>query len=457
MPQHHSADKSLLNDRIETAPDDKRMTTLGVFQHGWWKSACDAAGLGALELPVATHASGNAYAADLASRLANGNAVEKMVEHHSQDAWLDNGGTGLAFLSDPRGGDRLDLLHERLQTPLISHFIDPLVTAFQGLDWGVVWQCLHSLHWIKAVWDRAQVRELQSWGVPHVFHLPMAAPDRPYDTTPLDHRRQQPIVSFVGAQNTSFFAAGAAAPTAALAPGVFAHAARADLTELTFFDVFYDLLGLSEPIRPSDNVQTQIRKSVDYFNAKLFYNAALCLKNRDRFVIFLKRKLGDLFRLAGRGWDSAYGLKTEPPFSTADQYFAHFREAAINVNLVNGNAESGLNMRHFEITAAGGFLLCYRQPELADHFEIGKECAVFDHEADLLDKIRYYLAHGEERATIARAGQARTLRENLYSHRLRTALQQFDALTTSRPDARTDAPCAANTARPLPQPQGAPV
>ncbi len=444
------------------------MTTLGVFQHGWWKGACEAAGLAALELPVASHPSGNAYAADLAARLANGTAVDRTLKGHSPNVCLDNGGTGLAFLPDARGGDRLDLLHERLQTPLISHFIDPLVTAFQGLDWGVVWQCLHSPRWFKAIWDRAQVRELQSWGMPQVFHLPMAAPDRPYDTSPLDHRRQQPVVSFVGAQNTSFFAAGATAPTAALAPGVFAHAARADLPELSFFDVYYDLLALAEPVRPSDNLESQIRKSVDYFNVKLFYNAALCLKNRDRFVIFLQRKLGDLFRLVGRGWDSAYRLKTDPPFSTADDYFAHFRNAAININLVNGNAESGLNMRHFEITAAGGFLLCYRQPELADHFEIGTECAVFDNEADLLDKIRYYLAHGEERATIAHAGQRRTLRENLYTHRLHAALQQLDALNSPVRRAPADAPRAAYedavptpratiTGQPLPQPQGAPA
>lgn len=433
------------------------MTTLGVFQHGWWKSACDAAGRPALELPVAPHSSGNAYAADLAARVANGTTVERTLTDHKPQAWLDNGGTGLAFLPDVRGGDRLDLLHERLQIPLLSHFIDPLVTAFQGLDWAVVWQCLHSPHWFKAVWDRTQVRELQSWGVPHVFHLPMAAPDRPYDTTPLDHRRQQPIVSFVGAQNTTFFAAGAAAPTAALMPGVFAHAARADLPTLAFLDVYYGLLALAEPIQPSDNLQTQIRKSIDYFNAKLFYSAALCLKNRDRFVVFLKRTLENLFHLRGRGWDAAYGLKAETPFPTADQYFAHFRDAAINLNLVNGNAESGLNMRHFEITAAGGFLLCYRQPELADHFEIGKECAAFENEADLLDKIRYYLAHGAERATIARAGQQRTLRENLYSHRLHTALPQLDALTTTRSDVRADTTRAPNSARPSPQPQGAPA
>lgn len=89
----------------------------------------------------------------------------------------------------------------------------------------------------------------------------------------------------------------------------------------------------------------------------------------------------------------------------------------------SGIAETGLNMRHFEITAAGGFLLCYDQPELADHFVPEKECVVFRNAHDLLEEIRYYLAHADERTAIAEAGQRRTLAQHLYRHRLQTLLQ----------------------------------
>ena len=74
-------------------------------------------------------------------------------------------------------------------------------------------------------------------------------------------------------------------------------------------------------------------------------------------------------------------------------------------------------MRHFEITACGGFMLTYPTPELPSFFEIGKECEVFYSEADLLEKIAFYLAHPEKRHEIAAAGQRRTLSEHLYSHR----------------------------------------
>ncbi|MBU0717080.1 MAG: FkbM family methyltransferase, partial [Planctomycetes bacterium] len=43
-------------------------------------------------------------------------------------------------------------------------------------------------------------------------------------------------------------------------------------------------------------------------------------------------------------------------------------------------------------------------------------------ESDLLEKIRYYLAHPDERTAIAVAGQRRTLSQHLFSHRLRTLL-----------------------------------
>ena len=55
------------------------------------------------------------------------------------------------------------------------------------------------------------------------------------------------------------------------------------------------MYGYGEPLKVEDTINTQIDKTLAYFRAKLFFNASLCLRNRDRFVIFLKRKLGDRF------------------------------------------------------------------------------------------------------------------------------------------------------------------
>jgi FkbM family methyltransferase len=404
---------------------------LGVFQHGWWKPAGGRLGHTVIDLPIATHADGNAYAADVAARREVGAAGLGILEDHRAEVLLDNGGTGLGFLTGSQGPDNLDLLHERVRIPLCSHFVDPIVTAFQGLPWPVVWQCLKSTLWVKAVWDRTQAVELQRFGVPNVVHLPMAAPEHAYRTEPIEPQNAHPLVSFVGGQNTSYFLNGASVPTAGLLPGALAHALQTDLKQASFYDAYHDLHGFGAPVSSTDDLNSQVVKTAAYFNAKLFYNAVLSLRQRDRFVIFLKRKLGDLFRLIGPRWDRAYGLACEPPLSGVQAYLNHFRETAINLNLVNGNAESGLNMRHFEITAAGGFMLCYDQPELAQSFVPGKECAVFHSEEDLLEKIHHYLARPEERAAIAMAGQNRTLSEHLFHHRLEKLLAML------RPDGRT--------------------
>jgi hypothetical protein len=396
---------------------------IGVFEGSWWQAACDALGHETVSLPYARHPSGNAYAADLAGRIANGPSVAALLADAEVDFLLDNGGAGLNFVPHPGGDDDFDLVHEAFRMPLISHFVDPLATALQGLTWTAVWQCLECRSWGKAVWDKAQAIELQRFGVPSVVHLPMAAPVRAYNTEPLDPEKCRPVVSFVGSQNTSYFAANSPAPTANLLPGVLVEAVQTDLRNVTFHDVYYNTHAVDEPFQLDDTREAKVQKTFAYYNAKLFHNAALCIRNRDRFVIFLKRHLGDSFQLIGKRWDTTYGLETEPPLPTVDRYLDHFREVAINLNLVNGNAETGLNMRHFEITAAGGFMMCYPQPELEACFRIGTECVVFHHERDLLEKIKYYLNHPEERVAIAQAGQRRTLSEHLYSHRLENLLR----------------------------------
>ena len=396
---------------------------VGVFEHGWWRDACVALGHEPVPLSIATHESGNAYAAGIAARTENGERVASTLSDRPPDVLLDTGGTGLGFVRNPAAAATdVKLAHETAGRVLVSHFIDPLTTSFQGLDWHTVWQCLRSGAWVKAVWDRAQAAELQRFGIPNVMHLPMGAPNRVYDTQPLDVSRCRPVVSFVGGQNTNYFAPQRSVSAASLLSGALAQSYREAQPGASFCEIYHDVYAVADPPLPTEDAATQARKTQSYFSAKLFYHASLCIRNRDRYVIFLKRKLPQLFDLIGKGWDSAYGLAARAPFVSTDDYFAHFRQVAINLNVVNGNAESGLNMRHFEITAAGGFMLCHNQPELANCFEIGKECAVFSDENDLLEKIQYYLARPKERAALALAGQRRTLSQHLYSHRLQSIL-----------------------------------
>ncbi|HUU85003.1 MAG TPA: glycosyltransferase [Phycisphaerae bacterium] len=78
-------------------------------------------------------------------------------------------------------------------------------------------------------------------------------------------------------------------------------------------------------------------------------------------------------------------------------------------------------------------MLSYRQPVIEEIWRPGIECDTFAHEQKLLEKIRYYLAHDQQRTDIAVAGQRRTLSEHPCSHRLPAILAMADDIRAARP------------------------
>jgi spore maturation protein CgeB len=80
-------------------------------------------------------------------------------------------------------------------------------------------------------------------------------------------------------------------------------------------------------------------------------------------------------------------------------------------------AETGINLRIFEALAAGCFLLTDHCDELAELFAIGKEIETYRSAAELVEKVRYYLAHPEERNRIARDGHAAFRAAHTWNHR----------------------------------------
>jgi hypothetical protein len=86
-----------------------------------------------------------------------------------------------------------------------------------------------------------------------------------------------------------------------------------------------------------------------------------------------------------------------------------------HIDLADGYAN---NMRLFEATGVGALLLTEARTNLTDLFEPGREVAAYQDEDDLVSKLRHYLEREEERAAVAAAGQARTLREHTYARRM---------------------------------------
>ena len=84
-----------------------------------------------------------------------------------------------------------------------------------------------------------------------------------------------------------------------------------------------------------------------------------------------------------------------------------------------------VRLRDFEVPMSGGFYMVEYMEELEEFFEIGKEIVCYTDKVDLADKIKYYLAHDEERERIRRAGYERCLRDHTWHKRFQMAFREM--------------------------------
>jgi spore maturation protein CgeB len=91
----------------------------------------------------------------------------------------------------------------------------------------------------------------------------------------------------------------------------------------------------------------------------------------------------------------------------------------INLNLTNRPIKSGLPLRIFDLMACGGFVISNYQPEIPELFVPGEDIVLYDSISDLLSKIEYYLAHDDERKTIAKSGYEKVKKYHSYDERLK--------------------------------------
>jgi len=108
--------------------------------------------------------------------------------------------------------------------------------------------------------------------------------------------------------------------------------------------------------------------------------------------------------------------------------------SAITINChgtieVPGCADAGFanDLRLFEATGVGTMLLTDWKQDLNELFIPGTEVATYKDPEECVRRIEYYLAHPDERGSIARAGQRRTLGEHTYAHRMQWLAETLGA------------------------------
>lgn len=76
-----------------------------------------------------------------------------------------------------------------------------------------------------------------------------------------------------------------------------------------------------------------------------------------------------------------------------------------------------IKARNFEVPGCGAFLITEAADNFEDYYQDGKEVVIYQDMDDLIEKIRYYLEHDDEREKIAQAGYQRTIRNHTYEKR----------------------------------------
>jgi spore maturation protein CgeB len=173
-----------------------------------------------------------------------------------------------------------------------------------------------------------------------------------------------------------------------------------------------------------------------------------------------RRAILDALRAAGLGV-KVWGMGWTEGRLSQDEMIRVFNQSRINLNLSNasvlkaatipspahrirrrlfGDAHTGDRERHppavtdpndqikgrnFEVPGCGGFMLTGTADDLTNCYELDQEIVVFESFEDLVGKIRYYLAHEAERATIAETGYKRTLAEHTYVHRFTDVFERM--------------------------------
>jgi spore maturation protein CgeB len=149
------------------------------------------------------------------------------------------------------------------------------------------------------------------------------------------------------------------------------------------------------------------------------FTGSLSIEHRRRVKIL--KELGRNHQTVSTGYSLSYFAETNDKLP-ADisryvqgpiwgmEMYQRLSETKINLNIhIDLAGRQAANMRLFETTGVGAFLLTDDKPNLRELFEPGHEIETFKTTNEMVEKIRYYLNHESERQAIAKRGQKKCL------------------------------------------------
>ncbi len=169
-------------------------------------------------------------------------------------------------------------------------------------------------------------------------------------------------------------------------------------------DVFYVAKGYSPEVHRPHAVTPELRERLGGDVGFVGWPEAA----REGSLRFLARE-GVAVRVWGP-WPrakSAPNLRVEGRPLWSDEYARAISATRINLGFLRRVNRDRHTQRSVEIPACGGFLLAERTDEHRELFREGEEAEFFASDGEMLEKVRWYLAHEDARARIAANGLRR--------------------------------------------------
>lgn len=303
----------------------------------------------------------------------------------------------------------------RMKIPFACWLIDdPLLSAKKDYlsSYGVTFVC-----------EKSWIAPLEDFGFERVYYLPMASNPRIFKEIELsdeDIEKYGCNLSFAGCSNYGINFQG----------GLFEGKIKDPETK-AIIDQIIDIKSRNPSVDTSEilrDVQNDCGQFLSFRNSQEERKWVKLWIEPKAMGYYRKRLLEDIsdlgLHLYGGGWSGAIDKKKVRLFGWIDyrtELPKLYNASKINLNITW--AETALNMRVFDISCCGAFILTDYKSELENMFELEREVVCYRDYKDLRERIRYYLCHPEERREIARRARERVLSEHTYLHRMKDLIE----------------------------------
>lgn len=154
------------------------------------------------------------------------------------------------------------------------------------------------------------------------------------------------------------------------------------------------------------------------FMANNYITAFPLSQYRVNVVNALKRAFGDSFGVYGNGWGRNQNFN-----HSQHEEAKKYRGAKIALNISHFDFERYSSDRLQRILGTGVMCLSHHYKGIETDYKVGEHLVTFKDENDLIEKIKFYLTHEEERKKIAEAGHQHAKNTNTFDHYVRNMIK----------------------------------